>query len=193
MSGGAVAVYDLSRSCGWAVYAPGRGRPRHGVMVLPPTRSDGSNGPAFKLLFEHIAWIDRKFGGLAHIGYEAFIAPPTSDANKEKSKFRTTPTTLKRLAGLIGVLEMCAEMLEAQSHSIHNMSWRSYWLGSQKRGTTRDRWKELAVARAKLLGWEPHGDDDADAIGQLHWLLDRLSIEPVWLTQPSLQLETVPL
>jgi hypothetical protein len=71
---GAVAVYDLSRSAGWAVWTPELAATAIGHSQLPPPRTNGSVGPALKLLFEHISWVDRTFGRLEHLGYEAFIA-----------------------------------------------------------------------------------------------------------------------
>lgn len=177
-------VYDVARHAGWAVYTPGRASPRFGVLRLPATRTDGSNGPAFKLLFEHISWADRNFGRLAHIGYELFLAP-TGGKKDDQTSFQTSPKTIKTQVGMIATIEMCAEMLGIESHPIHNASWRSHWLGAQKRGTKREQFKALAIAKAKALGWAPHDDNDADAIGQLHFLLKKLGITPPWNTEIS--------
>lgn len=176
---GAVAVYDLSRSAGWAVWHPDCEAPRHGILKLPPPRTNGSVGPALKLLFEHISWIDRTYGRLEHIGYEAFIAA-TGGRKDDATSFVTSPKTQKTLIGFIGVAELAAEILEIESHSIHNMSWRRPWVGSQPRGTKREQWKALSVAKAQRCGWAPQGDDDADALGQLHWLLRQLGINPAY-------------
>lgn len=186
----AVAVYDLSGTAGWACYAPGRSKPMHGILKLPPTKTNGSVGPAMKLLFEHIAWMDRNFG-LAHLGYEAFLSA-TGGKKDAGTTFVTSPKTTKKLVGCVGVAELCAEILDIECYPIHNMSWRSKWLGSQPRGTKREAWKALAVAKATALGWDPHGDDDADALGQLHFLLAKLGIIPPWRTStvPVLDLGT---
>lgn len=186
---GAVAVYDLSRSAGWAVWTPELARPRSGILKLPPPRTNGSIGPALKLLFEHIGWVDRTFGRLDHLGYEAFIAA-TGGRKDDRTTFVTSPKTQKTLIGFVGVAELAAEILNegayedaraVESHSIHNMSWRRLWLGKQPRGTKRERWKELSVQKASRLGWDPRGDDEADAIGQLHYLLTaKLGIKPKW-------------
>lgn len=177
---GAVAVYDLSRNAGWAVWNPDLARPRSGILKLPPPRTNGSVGPALKLLFEHISWLQRNFGPLQLLGYEAFIAP-TGGKHDEKTSFVTSPKTLKTLIGFVGVAELAAEILEIDSIAIHNMSWRKAWLGSQPRGTKRDQWKALSVQKASRLGWDPRGDDEADAIGQLHYLLTvKLGIKPLW-------------
>lgn len=181
----AVAVYDLSRSAGWAVYAPTLAKPRHGILKLPPPRTNGSIGPALKLLWEHIAWVDRNFG-LAHLGYEAFLSATGGKKDKDTT-FVTSPKTQKTLLGFITVTELCAEFLdmgEDSIHSIHNMAWRSWWLGSQPRGTKRDKWKALSVAKMVALDWAPYGDDDSDAVGQLHFLLNKLGIIPPWKTDP---------
>lgn len=173
---GAVACYDLSRHCGWAVWKPGCSAPRHGVLLLPPPRTNGSVGPALKLLFEHVSWVHRNFGPLEHLGYEAFLAP-TGGKKDDKTSFQTSPKTVKALIGFVGVAELAAEILEIESHAIHNMSWRRQWVGSQKRGTKREEWKALCIEKAKRCGWAPEGDDDADAIGQLHFLLRKLGIK----------------
>lgn len=183
---GAVAVYDLSRSAGWAVYAPGLSKPRYGILKLPPPRTNGSIGPALKLLWDHIAWIDRNFGGLEHLGYEAFLSATGGKKDDDKA-FITSPKTQKTLIGFVDVAELCAEILgigEDGIHPINNSSWRSFWLGSQKRGTKREEWKALAVKKMRHLGWEPYGDDDSDAVGQLHFLLHKLGIIPPWKTDP---------
>src|SRR5215213_5940021 len=106
---GAVAVYDLSRNAGWAVWKPDFARPRSGILRLPPPRTNGSVGPALKLLFEHISWIQRNFGPLQLLGYEAFIAP-TGGKHDEKTSFVTSPKTLKTLIGFVGVAELAAEI-----------------------------------------------------------------------------------
>lgn len=181
----AVAVYDLSRSAGWAVYAPSLAKPRHGILKLPPPRMNGSIGPALMLLWEHIAWVDRNFG-LAHLGYEAFLSA-TGGRKDDKTTFVTSPKTTKTLVGFVGIAELCAEMLgigEDGIHPIHNMAWRAHWLGSQKRGTKREQWKALSVAKMVALDWAPYGDDDSDAVGQLHFLLHKLGITPPWKTDP---------
>lgn len=181
MERAAVVQYDLSRSAGWAVYVPGRAAPRHGVLKLPATKTDGDNGPAFKLLFEHIAWVDRNFG-LRCIGYEAFLAPTGGASDKGKG-FQTSPKTLKRLAGYMAIVEMCGAMLDVPTISINQSSWTGFWLGSMPRGTKRDERKKLSVAKAVALGWAPHGDDDADALGQLHYLLAKMGIIVPWKTR----------
>jgi hypothetical protein len=186
---GAVAVYDLSRSAGWAVWTPELARPRSGILKLPPPRTNGSVGPALKLLFEHISWVDRTFGRIEHLGYEAFIAA-TGGKKDDSTTFVTSPKTQKTLIGFVGVAELCAEILDqaayddgrgsVESHSIHNMSWRRFWLGAHPRGTKREEWKRLSVQKAARLGWDVRGDDEADALGQLHQLLNKLKIQPQW-------------
>lgn len=171
-------TYDLSGSCGWAIYSPGREAPRHGILKLPKPSTDGSSGAAFKLLYDHISWADRNFG-LAHLGYEGFLAA-TGGRGDDKTTFQTSPKTTKRLVGLIAIVELCSAILGIPVHSIHNASWRRYWLGAQKRGTKRERFKQLAVEKSQRLGWAPMGDDDADALGQLHFLLNELHIQPEW-------------
>jgi hypothetical protein len=47
---------------------------------------------------------------------------------------------------------------------------------AQPRGTKREEWKRLSVQKAARLGWDVRGDDEADALGQLHQLLRKLKI-----------------
>lgn len=171
-----VAVYDLSGKAGYAILEPGRDEPRHGIVRLPPPSTTKSNGAAFKLLFEHIAWADRICGGLDHLGYEAPLI--ATGGNKDDDKgFISNPHTTKRLVGLTAVMELCATMLGIPVHSINNASWRKFWLPGTPRGTERKVWKAKAIDKATRLGWLPKGDDDADALGQLHYLLDKLARE----------------
>jgi hypothetical protein len=185
---GSVAVYDLSRNAGWAVWTPKLDRPRSGILRLPPPRTNGSVGPALKLLFEHIGWIDRNYGPIAHLGSETFISA-TGGRKDDQTSFVTSPKTQKLLIGMAGVAELAAEILkeggraDCEPHSIHNMSWRRFWLGKQPRGTKREQWKALSVQKATRLGWDPKGDDEADGIGQLHYLLSKLRIIPQWQSE----------
>lgn len=176
---GAVAVYDLSREAGWAVWKDGMPDPRYGVLKLPPPMSNGSVGPALALLFEHISWVNRTYGPLEMLGFEAFIAPTGGRKDKETS-FVTSPKTIKCLVGFVGVAELAAHLLDIEAVSIHNMSWRRTWLGKQKRGTKRDDWKALSVQKAMRVGWAPLGDNDADALGQLHHLLITNGFKVPW-------------
>ena len=186
MSRRAVACYDLSGAAGWAVFHPDLDEPRYGTLRLPPTTTDGSIGPALNLLFDHIAWIDRQWP-LCRIGYEAFLAPTGGKRDDDKG-FTTSQATLKKLIGTISTLELCASMLKIQPRSINNSSWRRYWLGSQKRGTKREDWKELSIAKATGLGWPVKTDDEADALGQLHFLLAEMQIKTRYGRNPSREL-----
>lgn len=183
MSGRAVAVYDPSSRAGWAVYSPDLDEPRFGVLRLPPSTTEGSAGPAFKLFFDHICWINRQWPLMA-LGYEGVILP-TGGRKDDDTTFVTSPNTIKRQVGLETILVLCAQLLAIPDHSIHNASWRRYWLGSQRRGTKRETWKALSVGKARGLGWDVKGDDDADALGQLHFLLNKLEIKPNWGRNPS--------
>lgn len=185
----AVACYDLSGRTGFALYSPDEDAPIHRLVRLPTTTSEGSVGPAFELLFNHIAWANKHWPLMA-IGYEQFLAP-TGGKRDEDTPFVTSPATLLKQIGLIAVVQMAASMLEIPVLSIHNASWRKFWLGSQPRGTQRDRWKELAVLKARGLGWNVKGDDEADALGQLHFLLNKLGIQPGYartLTQEMIRI-----
>lgn len=179
----AVVAYDLSGRAGYAVYSPDLDEPRFGVVKTPPTTTSGSVGPALKLLFDHIAWVDRNWPLMA-IGFEGFLAP-TGGKKDDDTSFITSPAATKKLIGMIGTVELCAEILGIEAHAIHNASWRKYWLGSRKRGTQRAEFKELSVAKAKGLGWNVESDDDADALGQLCFLLHKLEIRPNWGRNPS--------
>lgn len=187
MSRRAVACYDLSGRAGYAVYHPDLDEPVYGTLTLPPTTTTGSCGPAGHLLFDHIAWVDRQWP-LAKIGYEAFLAPTGSKKKDEDKGFTTSQATLKKLIGTIVVLETCASILGIPDRSINNSSWRRYWLGSQKRGTDRDEWKKLSVAKAKGLGWSVKNDDEADALGQLHFMLAEMNIKTRYGRNPSREL-----
>lgn len=184
MKEGAVAVYDLSGRSGYAVYAPYLEQPVFGYVPMPKTHTNGSVGSAGRLLFDHIAWLNRQYP-LSAIGYEAFIAATGTSKDDDKG-FKTSPAAQKRLIGLIVVLETCADILGITDHvhSINNSSWKRYWLGSHRRGTKRETWKELSVDKAHSLGWDVKVDDEADALGQLHFLLAKLEIKPSWARTP---------
>jgi hypothetical protein len=186
VSGRAVAVYDLSGNSGWAVYSPDLDEPEFGVLRLPPTTLEGSVGPALHLLFDHICWINKRWP-LRALGSESVLLP-TGGKKDDDTSFTTSPKTIKKQVSLTGCIEMCASMLAINHHSIHNASWRRYWLGSKPRGTQREEWKALSKAKARGLGWDVRGDDDADALGQLHFLLHKLEISTRYGRNPSQEL-----
>lgn len=184
MSVGAVVAYDLSGQAGYAIYHPDFHEPRYGHVRLPQTTANGSVGPACKLLFEHITWVANNFGPIVGMGYEQFIAA-TGGRKDDETSFVTSPAAQKKLIGLIATFEMAAAMLGVEAVSIHNASWRKYWLGSKPRGTDRKEWKRLSVLKANGLGWPVKNDDEADALGQLHFLMRKLEIPIRWGRNPS--------
>lgn len=186
MSAGAVVAYDLSGRAGYSIYHPDMDQPKWGTVRLAKTTESGSVGPACKTLFDHICWVHDHWP-IAAIGYEQFISA-TGGKKDDDTPFVTSPAAQKKLLGLIATLEHAAAILKLDPVPIHNASWRRYWLGSKPRGTQRDEWKRLSLLKARGLGWQVKNDDEADAIGQMHFLMRKLEIPIRWGRNPSREL-----
>jgi len=174
-----VIAYDIGTNLGFSAYSPKLKRPYTGVIRLPSARTDGSMGPTWDLIWEHVAWADRNFGGLGAIGYENFLVP-TGGRKDDATSFTTSPKTIKTMVGSVATIEHAAQVLGFEATPIHNQSWRRYWLGKRKFGVKREMWKALSIVKAQSVGVMTDNDDESDSLGQLHWLLNKLEIIPPW-------------
>ena len=108
--------------------------------------------------------IDRsKLGPIDSIYFEAPLNPGAfmGEYNPEKGKVEmtTSPETTICLAKLVGVVEFVADMLGVPAHPMHVQSIRKAFLGEGRPKSPKQR----ARGMCKLLGWEPHNLDEADA------------------------------
>lgn len=153
MSGGTLSL-DVATSTGWA-YGSMSDAPQHGVFTIPPTGDDlGRFGVTF------MTWLSGKVRELRprEIVFEAPILPA-----------KTNIVTTRKLHGLALLVECVANLEAVPVSEISNSEWRRQFLGPfYPSEPTRDELKRAVIAACRNMGWNPRGDDDADALGLLY-------------------------
>jgi hypothetical protein len=85
------------------------------------------------------------------------------------------------LVGLAAHAESWGRCMECKRVSdVHMATWRRHFLGKMPRATKSAELKDLAMRRARELGFKPKVHDEAEAIGILDWACDQLQIVPYW-------------
>ena len=149
-----ILALDVASSTGWA-FGGMNDAPQHGVFSIPPTGDDlGRFGVTF------MAWLSTKCRELRprEIVFEAPILPS-----------KTALVTTRKLHGLALLVECVAHLEAVPVTEIGNSEWRKHFLGAYYPPTpTRDELKRAVIAACRGMGWNPRGDDDADALGLLY-------------------------
>ena len=153
MSGGILSL-DVASSSGWAYGGPGE-VPQHGSFLLPSTGEDlGRYGVEF------LQWLTAKLVELQprEVVFEAPILPRQTNLN-----------TTRKLHGLALLVEVACALKGVPCSEIGNSEWRRQFLGPYyPPKACRDELKRAVIAACRNMGWNPRGDDDADALGILH-------------------------
>lgn len=184
----AYLALDLSKaSTGWALWRPGLAKPIYGSKCLGSKYT--SNGRVFAKL--HELMFDLR--GIEKYEF-VFAEEPINPGQLSGS---TTIKTIRLAAGLSAHAESFAEATGCRQFLEVNIStWRVDFVGraivldakrdarerkkATGRGSARDKLKALTVARCRDLGFNPHTDDEADAIGILDHGLAMQGITPPW-------------
>ena len=149
-----VLALDVATSTGWAFGSAGE-VPQHGTFRIDPTGDDlGRYGVEF------IKWLSAKIRELRprEIVFEAPILPA-----------KTNITTTRKLHGLALLVECVANLEAVPCSEISSGEWRRQFLGPYYPAKpTRDDLKRAVIAACRGMGWNPRGDDDADALGLLY-------------------------
>lgn len=146
MSG--ILALDLGTRTGWAYALPG-GAPAHAHVRLPNDRGDGAFFSAFRrFLLDHITVHAPRL-----IVYEAPLITGSA----------TSVQTVFRLFGLAAHTVEIAHIREVRCERANNASVKKFL-------TDNGRAKKPEVMDAiRARGWEPDGDDEADALAVLLW------------------------
>lgn len=153
MSGGILSL-DVASKTGWAYGFAGEA-PQHGVFELPST---GDNLGRYGVTF--LQWLTSKLRELRprEVVFEAPILPKITNLN-----------TTRKLHGLALMVEAACELEAVPCSEIGNSEWRRQFLGPYyPPKPCRDELKRAVIAACRNMGWNPRGDDDADALGILH-------------------------
>lgn len=148
---GGVLALDVASCSGWAYGSAGE-VPRHGTYRTPSTGDDLG-----RFAYSFAQWLQSKIRELQpkEIVFEAPILPR-----------QTNITTLRKLYGLAVVVELIALSEGVACSEITAGQWRKSFLGClYPKGGTRDELKRATIAACRHMTWEPHDDNDADALG----------------------------
>lgn len=173
-----VAGLDLSKSStGWAVWGQSDAVLASGVWQLGSEFT--SRGRVFANLHQRMMEIEQ----IGHVDawfYEEPIHPAQLQG-------QTNADTLKLAAGLAAHVESAGEALGARIIRAVNMStWRREFLGKMPRAMKTADLKDMAMQRARQLGFKPQKHDQAEAIGVLTYGCTSLDITPYWYAQGAL-------
>lgn len=155
---------DIATSTGCAFWREGTAAPSLMTVQLPS--DPGEVGRPCEKLRRNLADL-HAVERITHLFFEATILPG-----------KTTPQTVYKLCALAGMAEWFAHRIGAQCRQVEQQRWRKHFIG---KGTGPSaELKRLAMEAARLRGWNPANDHEADAVGVLDYGLACFSIQPPW-------------
>lgn len=164
---------DLSKlSSGWAHWAPGMELPAHGTWELGSGILT-SPGRVFIRLHQRMNDL-HAVTPLKSVSYETplYLDVWQQAANKE---------THLLLVGLAAHVESFCDAKGIRiCRSVGMATWRRHYLGPLKRGTKSPDLKDMAMARCRQFGINPHRHDAAEAIGILDYAMSVEGIDVPW-------------
>lgn len=166
---------DLSSYVGAALWVPGTDAPRLLSFRLPGDPDD--LGRPLEKLRSELADI-HALDPITHLFYEAAILPRAQVGEDGRAHMRTNLATVLKLCALAGMAEWFALRIRAHYRQVEQAKWRKHFFG---RGTGKSKeLKAAAIEAAKLRGWNPMNDHEADAAGVLDYGLHCFGIETPW-------------
>lgn len=175
-----ILALDLSkRSTGWALLDSTSSKARYGSWVLGSEYTP--DGAVYCKLHKSMSEIYQicKF---EHLYFEEPLHPA-------KLQGGTNINSLRVLSGLASHAESFGEAYSLRTiNRVNISSWRSSFLGPQKRGTKRPVLKEISMEKCRAYGWNPKNDDEADALGILDYACTARGFVPPWRAHEQLDL-----
>jgi hypothetical protein len=169
---------DLSKtSTGYAVWGPGDARPHSGTWELGSAFT--SRGLVFAKLHQNMSDLNR-LGKIDAIFFEETIHPA-------KLQGHTNIDTLRVLSGLAAHAESWGEAMKCRAiYAVNQSTWRRLFLGKLPPHMRSSDLKDMAMRRARQLGFHPTKHDQAEAIGILDFGCEQLGLSPPWRVQGGL-------
>lgn len=164
-----ILALDLARSTGWAVGAPEK-RAVFGSFHI----SYGVDGGAAKM-HNHVQGLIQE-----HQITRVFFEQPIKGA-ADRSKGGNYHK-MRYLMGVCYLVEAIGELHQCKVYEVPIGTWRKHFLGAGN--YKRDDAKRAALTRCKQLGYRPHNDDVAEAIGILDYACSLYSKAHGWNTSP---------
>jgi len=90
------------------------------------------------------------------------------------------------LVGLAAHIESWCAAMGCQVRSVHMSTWRSHFFAKMERPRGKTDLKDLAMQRARQLGFKPKRHDEAEAIGILGYGCEAAGLEPYWFADGAL-------
>lgn len=167
-----IAAFDLSKTAtGFALHHGGDARPLTGWRSLGGEYT--SIGRVYCNLHKLLEEL-HSLGAIDLIYYEDALDP-------RKLSGHTNIGTLKMMSGLAAHVESWAAARQVRRCvAVNQVTWRKHFIGSMRRGTKGVDLKDMAMRRARELGFAPQRHDEAEAIGILTYALSVESIPCPW-------------
>ena len=173
-----ILALDLSKTAtGWACWAPGDERVASGVWQLGSEYT--SRGRVYAKLHENMIGLHR-LGKIEALFFEDAI-------NIMPGAVQTNVESVRLAAGLCAHAESFGEAVNCRHIcGVNQVTWRREFLGRIARGTKKVDLKDMAMQRARELGFKPQRHDEAEAIGILDYACTELDLAPFWRLQAPL-------
>lgn len=173
-----LALDPSETSCGFAVWGPQDAVAASGVWVLGSSFT--SAGTVFARLHERMSELNT----LGSIDAVFFERPRHLDAWTQQSNANSHLL----MVGLAAHIMSWGEAMGCRIIRDVNMAtWRRHFLGKMPRATKSEELKDLAMERARQLGFKPMKHDQAEAIGILDYACEQLGTVPPWRAQEVLR------
>lgn len=175
-----ILALDLSKSCtGWASWAPGDAVAASGWKQLGSEYT--TPGLVFAKLHELMTDVASVSGPIEALFIEDALTP-------EKLHGHTNIGTTKIQLGLAAHALSWADTMGVRIiREINQSTWRRDFLGKLPKGLRSTDLKDMAMKRARQLGFKPEKHDQAEAIGILDHACIVLDLTPPWQLQLALQ------
>lgn len=169
MSG--ILALDISKTgTGWAWWKPGTEKPVVGKWVLGSEYT--SDGQTCAKLHQELAahYLVMPFDRM-------FSEKPLTETQRDGNSGQHTDILNK----LSAHAESFAYSYSIPLQLIAIRSWRSPFIGPQKRETKGPTLKKLTMARCRQLGFQPRDDNEGDALGILTYVIGLVGLTAPWL------------
>jgi hypothetical protein len=168
---------DIATDTGVAVWYPDSdlGRPLLSTIRCPSDPEEVAR-PMEKL---RVALADiHTMDPITHLFFEAAILPNPVINEDGRAVQRTNIKTVYKLCSLAGMTEWFAGRVGAQCRQVEQQKWRKHFIG-RGTGPTAEL-KRMAKEAARMRGWAPQNDHEADAAGVLDYGLACFNIRAPW-------------
>jgi hypothetical protein len=167
---------DIATATGVAAWWKGGDDPELATILCA---SDAHEvGRACEILRAHLAVLHAS-EPITHLFKESTIVPHAR-LNKQTGRvsMATNQATVYKLNALAGMAEWFAHRIDAICRDVDQQDWRKHFLGSAK-GNTAEL-KERALRMARMHGWSPSTDHEAEAAGVLDYGCACFNIKTPW-------------